>query len=252
MSKTDDYRAALRGLRSPDEWEDYLMAHSGLPGARANLELGQAAAQEGSLPLFDRLLEWDAERAPENTPATFLAFCGAVGLGRLAADGDTSQLTRLRRLASDPRWRVREAVTTGLQLYGHVDMPALIAEMRAWATGGHFEQRAAIAALCEPPLLKKERTAAEVLDVLDGVTRSLAETPAAARKTDGFKVLRQALGYCWSVAVAACPAEGKPLMEQWLGRLGRTDPDVRWVMAENLKKARLVRMDAAWVARLRP
>ena len=36
-------------------------------------------------------------------------------------------------------------------------------------------------------------------------------------------------------------------MEKWLES---EDPDVRWIMRENLKKSRLARMDAAWVARL--
>ena len=57
---------------------------------------------------------------------------------------------------------------------------------------------------------------------------------------DAFKTLRQGLGYCWSVAVAALPEAGKPLMEKWLAS---ADPDIRWIMRENLKKNRLVRMD---------
>jgi hypothetical protein len=47
--------------------------------------------------------------------------------------------------------------------------------------------------------------------------------------------------------VAALPGEGKALMEKWMGA---TDPDIRWIMKENLKKSRLVRMDAAWVERM--
>ena len=54
--------------------------------------------------------------------------------------------------------------------------------------------------------------------------------------------------YCWSVAVVALPVEGKTLMEKWLVT---PDKDIRWIMQENLKKARLVRMDAAWVEKWR-
>ena len=36
-------------------------------------------------------------------------------------------------------------------------------------------------------------------------------------------------------------------MEKWLAS---PDPDIRWIMRENLKKNRLVKMDAAWVARM--
>jgi len=45
------------------------------------------------------------------------------------------------------------------------------------------------------------------------------------------------------VAVAALPEVGKPLMEKWAAR---RDADVRWIMRENLKKNRLVRIEAAW------
>ena len=88
--------------------------------------------------------------------------------------------------------------------------------------------------------------AAAVLRILDEITASIPQV--TDRKSDAFKTLRQGLGYCWSVAVAALPDDGKPLMENWLVS---PDPDIRWIMRENLKKNRLVRMDAAWVARWR-
>jgi hypothetical protein len=47
--------------------------------------------------------------------------------------------------------------------------------------------------------------------------------------------------------VVAYPQAGKPLFEGWLAT---ADPDVRWILRENLKKDRLARMDAAWVERL--
>ena len=44
MTKSAAYRAKLVGL---DDWDAYLMQESGLPGARANLELVQVAADMG-------------------------------------------------------------------------------------------------------------------------------------------------------------------------------------------------------------
>ena len=44
MTKVDEHRAALRALQ---DWEPYLVDHSGLPGPRANLELIAAVADEG-------------------------------------------------------------------------------------------------------------------------------------------------------------------------------------------------------------
>lgn len=219
MGKIDDHRRALERL---DDWEPYLLDNSGLPGPRGNIELAQAAADLGTREQFEGFLAWDAERAPVGTREEFLAFCGTVGLGKLAAAGDTRVVARLRALASDPRWRVREGVAMALQRIGIANMPLLLAELRAWADGNHYEQRAAAAGLCEPVLLKSEATARSVLELLDRITSSLARS--RDRRSNGFRVLRQGLAYCWSVAVAAAPDEGRRLMERWMRE---DDQDVR-------------------------
>jgi len=243
MSKIDEYRQQLRQL---DDWEPFLLEHSGLPGPRGNLELAQAAADVGSRDQFEAYLAYTAEIAPTNDPHEFLAFCGVVGLGRLVAEGDRRWLPVIRRHSSDPRWRLREGVAMALQRWGRVDMPALLKEMRAWSKGGFLEQRAAAAALCEPDLLSEAEAVRQVLAILDGITASMVE--AQDRKSDDFKALRKGMAYCWSVAAAALPGEGKAAMQRWFDS---DDPDVRWVMKENLKKKRLERMDAKWVAQAR-
>jgi hypothetical protein len=240
MGKIEEYRQHLRSLK---DWEPYLLEHSGLPGPRGNLELAQAAADVGSRDQFEAFLAYIAEIAPTNDPHEFLAFCGVVGLGRLVAEGDRSRLPEIRRHASDPRWRLREGVAMALQRWGRADMAALLEEMKIWSRGIFLEQRAAAAALCEPDLLGEADDVRRVLDVLDAITASMAE--AQDRKSEGFKALRKGMAYCWSVAAAALPAEGKTAMQRWFGS---DDPDVRWVMKENLKKKRLERMDAEWVA----
>jgi len=53
------------------------------------------------------------------------------------------------------------------------------------------------------------------------------------------RALRQALGYCWSVAVVGDPAAGVP---RFAALRGSSDPDVAWVVRENEKKARLRRV----------
>ena len=239
MTSKKDYRLKLQTLA---DWDAYLLQESGLPGPRGNIELAQVVADEGNLQLFQRYLGYGADQAPVNSPYEFLSFCGAVGLGRLLAEGHTSLLATLRQCASDPRWRMREAVAMGLQRLGDADMDMLIAAMREWAQGTPLEQRAAAAALCEPRLLKQPRQARAVLDILDQITAGFAH--AGKRRSEDFLTLRQGLGYCWSVAVAALPAAGKPLMEKWMGQ---ADPDIRWVMKENLKKNRLLKTDADWV-----
>ncbi len=244
MTKRDQYRQALRSL---PEWDAYLLKESGLPGPRGNIELAQAVADEGQAELFRRFLAYDPAVAPTGTSAEFLAFCGTLGLGRLVADGERSALPSLRAQAADPRWRIREAVAMALQRWGDADLAGLTAEMQAWARGSRLEQRAAAAALCEPRLLADPRQARRVLRLLNAITASLAR--AKDRGGPEFAALRQGLGYCWSVAVAALPEPGLAALEKWLAS---DDKDVRWIMRENLKKARLARLarlDAAWVRR---
>jgi hypothetical protein len=237
--KTEAYRQTLRTLRN---WDQFLLKESGLPGPRANLELVQAVADEGTLDLFQRYLRFTPDRASTNSPEVFLTVCGVVGLGRLLAEGDLDQLAVLRDCANDPRWRVREAVAMALQRWGDADMPALQEAMSDWAKRTLLERRAAVAALCEPRLLKDPKHARRVLKLLDMITTAIVREKD--RKAEDFKTLRQAMGYGWSVAVVALPSEGKPAMEKWLVH---PDPDVAWIMRENLKKNRLVRMDAKWV-----
>jgi hypothetical protein len=241
MTKIELYRTTLQGM--PD-WDEYLLEHSGLPGPRANLELAQAAAQEGDTALFRRYLAFGPERAPTNTPLVFLAVCGVLGLGRLLAEGDREVLPELRRLASDPRWRIREAVAMALQAWGDADLDGLLDAMRPWSQGNPLEQRAAAAALAEPRLLREAGQVLEVLDILDAITLSVEQQ--GQRASDEFRVLRQGLGYCWSVVVAALPDPGMRRMERWFSS---PDPDVRWILRENLGKKRLSRLDPAWVLR---
>ena len=235
MSKIDDYRQTLKNL---DDWIPFLMKESGLPGPRGNLELAYAVAEEGNKKQFRQLLSFQAE---ENTPKVFLVFCGVVGLGKLAAN-DPALFEELRRYASDTRWRIREGVATGLQLVGDQNMDLLLKEMQKWSKGNWYEKRAAAAALAEPRLLKHPKHAKRVLQVLDEITTAMEN--AHGTKDEAFKILRQGMGYCWSVAVAALPETGKPMLEQWLDS---QNPHIHWVMKENLKKNRLIKMDEDWV-----
>ncbi len=220
--RVQHYRSELKKRRG--EWESYLKANSGLPGPRANLELVEAVTEEADADLLWRLSASSDE---------FLALCGSAGLGRLVAT-DPTVLPWLKELSEDPRWRVREGVAIALQRFGRADMPGLITEMEAWSKAGQLVQRAAVAAVCEPPLLKKPDEVKRVLQILDHVTRSMAATHE--RKHEGFVALRKTMGYGWSVAAAANPEAARPLLEKWLRS---SDPDIAWVMKSNLGKARM-------------
>jgi len=244
MSRRDDEEAAA--YRAAPDGEAYLRAHSGLPGPRGNLELIDVASAATDR---SELVRWAAlgpEVAPENTPDVFLACVGTVGLGRLVAAGDRSLLPTLHRLANDPRWRVREAVAMALQAWGDVDVDGLVEEMGRWADGSALEGRAAMAALCEPRLLGDRQAVAATLAILARLTVSVRN--AAGGGGADVRVLRQALGYGWSVVIAADVAIGLPAFEPWLAD---PNPDVRWIVRENLAKARLSRVAPDWVERAR-
>ena len=231
MSRTEQYRAHLQQLC---DWEFYLLAESRLPGSRANLELAQAVADEGDEIQFRRWLALDATAAPPNTPGEFLPLCGAIGLGRLLAEGDGAVLPALRAAAADSRWRVREGVAMALQRWGAADMDALLMAMTEWANGNRYEQRAAVAGLCEPLLLRYPTMAERILVILDGI---MATVPGAAdRRGDGFVALRKALGYGLSVAAVAAPPSGLALLARWEAI---DDPDVRWIVRQNWAKKRM-------------
>jgi len=239
MSRRDDY---TRELATTSDQVAFLREHSGLPGPRGNLELVQAAADIGDEPRFR---EWISVGGGSRPTDEFLGICGIVGIGRLAAEGRTELVDELLAYASDPRWRVREAVAMALQRVGDRDTALLFRIVREWAEGTGYAQRAAIAAVSEPRLLKTAEASRAAVDLVDRVTSRLEES--GERRSDEFRVLRQALAYCWSVVVACSPSYGRPRMERWLGSC---DSDVRWILRQNLRKARLRNLDPAWVDRV--
>lgn len=248
MTKAESYRAELAALQ---DWDAYLLERSGLPGPRGNLELAYVAAEMGSEAQFQHWRSFDAKRAPTNTRGEYLALCGTMGLGTLiardrSAARNRKRLKTLRKGASDSRWRVREGVAIALQTWGDHDFGAVLDEVETWRAGNLYDQRAIAAGLCEPRLLKDRTQVKRVLKLLDGITRDFSRSKL--HQSDEFVALKKGLSYCWSVAVAASPADGKRAMEKWVSS---TNPDVRTVMRENLKKDRLVRMDREWVEQQR-
>lgn len=216
MGRREQYRQELAATA---DRVHFLREHSGLPGARANIELGQAAADVGDAAWFDELI---------GTGDEYLVFCGVLGLGRRLAEGHGVE-ERLREHARDDRWRVREAVAMALQRLGDTSPERLMTLARDWvADADPLVRRAAVGGICEPRLLTTAEMRACALEVCERAT--LGEHGCADR------VLRKALGYCWSVAVAADPAAGVPMFR----RLAEVDdPDVAWIVRENAKKARM-------------
>jgi hypothetical protein len=88
-------------------------------------------------------------------------------------------------------------------------------------------------------LLRNPTFALRALELLAVVTVDFVRSPPVDRRAAAVRTLRQALGYGWSVAVAALPGEGLAMF----ARLEASDdPDVAWIVRENRKKNRLKRL----------
>jgi len=205
-----------------------------------------AASELGDEFFFNKCLEYTSDVASSNTPGEFIAACGAAGLGKLVSEGQHQYYDRLQLLASDDRWRVREGVAFALQYAGRMDFDVLLAQIDPWVYGNPYEQRAVIAGLCEPDLLRDCRHADLVQQKVFSITRGIENI--SDRKGEAFRVLRKGLGYGISVSIAAYPEKGKPRFEDLLQN---SDTDIQWIMRENLKKKRLIRMDPDWVSRMK-
>lgn len=215
-----------------DELAPFLTARSGLPGPRGNLELADAFASIADRSTILRFVELDDE---------YLRFCGTEAVGRLIVEepDDASHRALIRRRATDNLRRVREGAARALQIVGDADRGRLRTIVAEWVGDANpYVCRAAVAAICEPRLLTDPATRTAALQACRRASESITMLPATERKTPGLRNLRQALGYCWSVAVAADPDAAMPAFE----RLQAVDdPDIRWIVASNLKKSRLRR-----------
>lgn len=238
------HTSALAALPE-DQVRAYLTAHSGLPGPRGNLELMAAAADVLPHHLALQLVEENEE---------YLRCCGVVTLGRLALErpDDDSLIALLTVRAADPLWRVREAAAMAVQRIGDDDVERAVALAQAWtAHRDPLVVRAGIAAICEPRLLRTAPLARAAVLACQQATEHLHQVSADHRRDPDVRVLRQALAYCWSVAVAADPVAGLPAFVALSAATGEPgsgiaqDGDIAWVVTQNLRKKRLAHLVGA-------
>lgn len=131
-----------------------------------------------------------------------------------------------------------EGVAQGLQALAFRDPMGFSEVLDHWRDEPDpLVQRARAAAVCEPSLLQDLALAELALEVCEEATATLRASPD--RGSEGARVLRQALGYCWSVAVAADPAHGLPVFRVLEAD---DDSDVQWIVRTNRTKVRLARL----------
>ena len=240
---------AFAGNQRPLEY--YLREQSRLPGARANLELVSSLSnllvaivpeQPEQVWMLIHYLVQDEKQIVSNTPDEFVILCGVVALGACGAvrtEWHTDVFDMMKLFACSKSWRVREGVAMGLQRMLPAAPQETIECLIELATRGNcFQQRASIAAIAEPPLLQDHVLIDAALTIQCIVLERFRELAKVDRKREDGRALRQALGYTLSVVTAATPEKGFALMRQcatW------DDPDINWILRENLKKKRLAK-----------
>jgi hypothetical protein len=219
---------------------DYLLQNSNLPGPRGNLELLYDFSRNADAEIVRKCLEY-IKADTGNSPEEFVGMCGILGYAQINKAKNKAALAFLRNYASHTSWRIREAVAMGIQEISVDNIEKTLENIEPWIDGNFLEQRAVVAGLCEPKLLKNEANNITILKTLEKITCNINHDN---KLSDQEVSLRKALGYGWSVVIVSTPENGKKYFEKLFQLHGK---HVNWVVKENLKKNRLIKMDSEWV-----
>lgn len=254
MGKCAEWRRQVEQLllsgSTQQEIEGFLLQNSNLPGPRGNLELARAfattcAAEQLPQGLWELLWSWVGEAMTEMfqpPEREYLPFCALEALGMHYAyatpERQLAIVAALRRCANAPAWRVRESVAIGMQHLAEWNYGQATELLQHWLDGQAtlLEARAVAAALAHPPVLTEPDRVAVALSMMQQIM--LIMRTSKERKSDQFRVLRQAMEYALSVVVAADPSPGFILLNSLALD---DDPDVQRVVRKNLEKKRLLR-----------
>ncbi|MFW9905378.1 MAG: hypothetical protein ACFFFH_13640 [Candidatus Thorarchaeota archaeon] len=229
---------------------DYLLANSNLPGRRGNLELAKAFTK-AIREYFDKnddlfwnylisIINITPDQAPTNNPKEFLPFCATWAVGTIGAISKShykESLALLKKMASDSRWRIREAVANGIQELLTVNRDETIEEIETWILDDQWLlMRAVVTGVADPSLLQDDQLSNQALKLHKMVLNRVVN--CNNRKKEEFRILRKGLAYSLSVVVQANPEEGF----DYLNELTTSqDNDIIWILKQNLKKNRLVK-----------
>ncbi|KGE16584.1 hypothetical protein PWYN_17880 [Paenibacillus wynnii] len=239
---------------------DYMLKESHLPGPRANLGLSDRFTEcFGKLDLTDTAWEllnfWTilSEGAIEsNDPREFLAFCAVRASGAYYgyADEERQGVIRgiLKSAMNDSGWRLREAAAMGMQSVGEYDFTLLCQLLDRWGPGAtQLEQRAFVAALAHPPLLKVHDNAVYCLNLATEIMDRLAANAGVQGDPEHFRVLSKGLEYSLSVFVASEPVEGFVMLRKFAQS---RDARIIKIVKSNLGKSRLSKKYGLQVAEI--
>ena len=259
-SKRENQLSELRAISFDSKaLANYLLSNSNLPGKRGNIELGFSFADyveenynRGNLSIFNYCLSLiDENNEQKNVIGNeeFLPFCAIVALGRIGKIDHTKKdevINLLKKYATDGRWRIREAVAMAIQEIMDVNPKKTMERLIRWLDAkDYLVQRALVAGLAEPRLLKNYKIAKISLEIHKEIIKKV--TKEKDIKDPNYQVLIKGLCYTLSVVVAGIEDEGFKYLEE-LARIN--NPVIKKIVRENLKKHRLRRLDNSKVINL--
>jgi hypothetical protein len=223
----------------------YLIENSRLPGPRPNLELLYEFITNASQYEIEKCLLVDYKKA--DSPEEFVLMCGvAAGIYNSAKLYNEVRFN-FRSFANHESWRIREGICIGFQKSKELLTGSqMVKELEVMKMGTPLEIRTYIATLSEPCLLLGYINSNELLEDLYQITMTYFNHNL--KISDDLKVLKKALGYCWSVALCGRLSD-LTLFEKLLEHV--ECKHIKWIVQENLKKKRLETMDLEWTNRIR-
>lgn len=241
------------------ELEQRLMGESNLPGPRANLGAASAfadafASDRVTDEAWELVVAWSVKpetEAPTDDAREFLPFCALQAMGSYYRYAEPARreiiLERCRAAMNDARWRMREAAAMALQRIGEQDFSALRALFDGMkSTANALEQRAFVAALAHPPMLKEQANVLYALELSEEILDQIA-----ARQTrygaEEFRVLSKGLEYALSVFVERAPEAGFKMLAKFAVT---DDKRMQKIVKSNLGKARLAKKFSQDVERI--
>jgi len=260
LSKRERHLADLQHYRlDNDELVNYLLTYSNLPGKRGNLELAFTFAEyiEEQYPLNPKMaLTFCKALINENPPEKhntgseeFLPFCGVLGLGRIGRIDPSKEpdvLIFMRSATQDKRWRIREAVAMAIQDLIDIRPEATITTLQSWVQEDNYLLHRAVAAgIAEPRFMKNREIARIALELHKAILENVAHK--SDKRDPGYYVLVKGLCYTLSVVIVGIEQEGFSYLENLIAI---NHPIINKIVRENLKKKRLLLLNAENVAKL--
>lgn len=242
MNDIASYEKTLLNL-SPKEWTDFLKNNAFTSGQNINIDLAETFAEVGTLMDFKKFIAIDYHQAPENSPASFLTYCGVLGYGKyLSRYFDNGLLFQFRQRANDPRESIRAAVAKAFKTIAQKKFMLFVDHITAWEHITPLEQQALASAICSKPFFENPDTVDIAFELLDWITASLIIEYEEWNWEYG--ALQQELERRWAIALVERPNQSKAAIEHWIKE---RHPFINSIMYEVLTNGPVKTLDKEWL-----